>query len=222
MKRIALMIAMIVLVSGSIFSQSVNLKIGLFFPQLNSDLWEINMENLTFARPDMVNGYYGAEFESPFGRYSSFFLEFGSFNKTVEAQYRDYTYMNGDPIFQSVSLRIVPIEAGIKYYPSGHRHTLNPFIGAGVGLYFWTYQQWGDFINFTDDTISDGFAETRRIGFGLNGRVGLVYRFSSRLAFALEGKYQYLKGRLSEYFEGFNSLDMGGFTANASINIYFR
>jgi hypothetical protein len=42
------------------------------------------------------------------------------------------------------------------------------------------------------------------------------------MALAVEGKYQYLRGRLSGYFEGFELLDLGGFTATVGVNIYFR
>ena len=222
MKRIVVWLAILCLGSGMIYSQSVNLKLGLFFPRMNSDLWETNLENLTLSKSDMVNTFYGGEYEFYFNRHASFSLEIGSYARTVYAQYRDYTFQDGRPIFQDISLRIVPIEANLKVYPMGHRSTLSPFIGIGGGVFAWTYQQWGDFINFQDDSIYEGFAETRRFAFGLNGRIGLVYRFHSRLGIALEGKYLYLRGRLSEYFQGFEPLDMGGFAANVGINLYFR
>jgi hypothetical protein len=222
MKRLACLLAMIAMASGMLSSQSVNLKMGLFVPRLNSDLWQINMDNLTFGKSDMVNTYYAGEYEFFLDRHTSFSLEIGSYNKSVYAEYRDYTYANGTPIYQDLTLRITPIEANLKYYPLGSRYRISPFIGAGVGLYAWTYQQWGDFINFQDNSISEGFAETRRFSVGFNGRLGLVFRFQQRLALALEGKYQYLRGHLSEYFQGFDLLDLGGFTANVSINVYFR
>ena len=115
---------------------------------MDSDLWETNLDNLTFSRSDMVNAYYGGEYESYFHRHASFSLEIGSYARTVYAQYRDYTYQDGSPIFQDLSLRIVPVEANLKLYPLGHRYTVSPFIGIGGGVYAWTYQQWGDFINF--------------------------------------------------------------------------
>jgi hypothetical protein len=222
MKRIVIWLAIIGMGAGILSSQSVNLKMGLFIPQLRSDLWQINLENLTFSKSDMVNTYYAGEYEFYLNRYASFSMEIGSYAKNVYAQYRDYTYQNGTPIYQNISLRLTPIEANLKYYPLGCRYRLFPFIGAGVGVCAWTYQQWGDFINFEDNTVSEGFAETRKFSIGFNGRFGLVFRFQSRLALALEGKYQYLKGHLSEYFQGFDLLDLGGFTANVSINIYFR
>ena len=222
MKRIAFFLAAFSLAYGCLFSQSINLKIGLFLPQLKSDLWETNMHNLTFAKPDMINTYYGGEFEFSLNRFTTVSFELGSYNRNIEAEYRDYTYENGSPIYQFLSLRLTPIEFNLKYYPLGHRGSVFPFIGAGAGICAWVYQQSGAFINFEDDTISEGFAETRRFALGVNGRVGLVFRFQSRLALALEGKYTYMRGRLSEYFQGFDPIDLGGFTVSASVNVYFR
>ncbi|MBN2345819.1 MAG: hypothetical protein JXO51_05455 [Candidatus Aminicenantes bacterium] len=222
MKRMAIYLAVFGLGAGILFPQSVSMKLGLFSPRMQSDLWEINLENLTFSRSDMSSGYYSGEYEIYIDRHASFAIEIGSYAKSIYAQYRDYTFEDGSPIYQNISLRIVPIEANLKYYPIGHRHRLNPFIGAGAGVYAWTYQQWGDFINFEDDTVNEGFAETRKFGFGFNGRLGLVFRFQSRLALALEGKYLFLKGRLSEYFQGFDLLDMGGFSIHVGIIAYLR
>ena len=222
MKHTAVWLAILCLGSGILCAQSVNFKVGLFFPRMQSDLWETNLENLTLSRPDMVNAYYGGEYEFYFDRHASFSLEVGSYARSYYAQYRDYTFQDGSPIFQNVSLRIVPIEASLKFYPLGHRTRFFPFIGAGAGVYAWTYQQWGSFINFQDDSVNEGFAETRRFAFGLNGRLGLVFRFHSRLGIALEGKYLGLRGRLSEFFQDFEPLDLGGFSANASFNIYLR
>lgn len=221
MKRIALWLAGFGLMSGLLCSQSIHLKIGLFIPELQSDLWAINRENLTFDRADMVNVVYGGEYEWYIDRHFSLSAEVGSYAKTVYAQYREYEYEDGAPIFQNITLRLVPVEANLKFYPAGHRNRLNPYVGIGAGVVAWTYQQFGDFINFADDSISEGFAETRRFAFGLNGRVGLAYRFQQRLGILLEGKYQYLRGKLSRSFEGFEPLDLSGLTVNAGIMLYF-
>jgi hypothetical protein len=222
MKRMAICLAVYGLGTGILLSQSLSLKIGLFSPRLQSDLWQINQENLGIQKSDMINAYYSGEYEVYLSRHASFSLEIGSYKRNVDSQYRAYTYENGDPIYQSISLRLTPIEANLKWYPMGHRYKFFPFIGAGVGAYAWTYQQWGDFINFEDGSIREGFAQTQTFSFGWNGRIGLVFRFMSQLALELEGKYQYVKGRLSRDFEGFTLLDLGGFTANIGITYYFN
>jgi hypothetical protein len=222
MKRVIILLMVLGWGAGILLSQSINLKIGLFMPALRSDLWKDNMRNLAFTKTDMLNTYYGAEYEIFLSRYTSFSLEIGDYSKDVYTQYKDYTYQDDSPILQNISLRITPIEANIKFYPLGHRGLLCPYFGGGAGLYAWTYQQYGDFVIFPDAYIEEGFAETKTFSFGFNGRAGLVYRFRPGMALAVEGKYQYLRGRLSGYFEGFELLDLGGFTATVGVSIYFR
>ena len=222
MKRTIMLLLVLGLGSGILLSQNINLKIGLFMPSMQSDLWEDNMRNLVFSKADMISSYFGVELEIFLNRYSSLSLEVGSYNKNISTQYKDYTYQDGSPIFQNISLRITPMEVGIKFYPLSHSHVLCPYFGAGAGLYAWTYQQWGDFIIFPAGDIEKGFAETKTFSFGFNGRAGLVFRFHPRVALAVEGKYQYLRGRLSGYFEGFDLLDLGGITATLGVNFYLH
>jgi len=222
MKRTFILLLFIGLGTGILFSQSINLKIGIFSPSLRSDLWADNMFNLAFNKADLLDIYYGAEFEIFLGRHASFSMEIGSYAKDVHTQYRDYTYQDDSPIFQNISLRITPIEANLKFYPLGHRFEFFPYFGIGVGLYSWTYQQYGEFVIFPDGFIEEGFAETKTFSIGFNGRAGLVFHILPSVALALEGKYQYLRGRLSGYFEGFELLDLGGITATVGLNFYLR
>jgi hypothetical protein len=222
MKRTIILLMIFGLGSGILLSQNINLKIGICMPSMQSDLWEDNMQNLAFNKTDLISSYFGIELEMFLNRYSSLSLEIGSYNNTTYSQYKDYTYQDGSPIFQNISLRITPMEVGVKFYPLSHSHVFCPYFGAGAGLYAWTYQQWGDFIIFPAGDIVEGFAETKTYSFGLNARAGLVFRFHPRVALAIEGKYQYLRGRLSEYFEGFELLDLGGITATFGVNIYMR
>jgi len=222
MKKVTLMICITVLAAGLLSAQSLNLKIGIFKPAIASDLWEINLENLAFKKADMLAAYYAAEYEVFMGRRASFTLEIGDYSRTINSEYRDYTWEDGAPIYQNLSLRITPMEVGLKLYPAGHRGIFNPFAGVGVGLYKWTYEQWGDFINFETMDVYEGHAITDTYSFGFNGRLGFVYRFSRSFGVLIEGRYQYLKGELSGDFEEFEKLDLSGFSAVLGLNIYFR
>ena len=84
MKKIALTLlfaAIVMLGSGvdgpALYASSFNIKIGLFHPLLQSDLWETNMENLAFDKKDMQNAYYGVEYEYFLNRFISFAFEGG-------------------------------------------------------------------------------------------------------------------------------------------------
>lgn len=222
MKRTIVRLMVLGVGSGLLFSQSINFKAGIFSPSLQSDLWQDNTQNLAFNKTDMLDTYYAAEYEVFLNRFTSFSLEIGRYSKEIYSEYRDYTYEDESPVLQNISLRIAPIEVNIKLYPFGHRKMIFPFFGAGIGLYAWTYRQWGDFIIFPGLDIEEGLAETDTFSFGFNCRAGLVYRFHHRLALAIEGKYQYVRGQLSGYFEGFELLDLGGITATVGIHVYLR
>ncbi|MCP4150087.1 MAG: outer membrane beta-barrel protein [bacterium] len=223
MKR-TLLIILIILVAGIIplSGHSLNLKMGTFFPSMKSDLWDLNRENLTFDKDDLRGAYYGAEFEVFMGRKLSLALEAGHYKKKAYSIYRDVEYEDGAQIEQDIFLRINSLEMGFKLYPAGHRKQFNPFIGGGVGLYAWRYVQGGEFVDFEEETVYEGEAETDTHTIGFNAKAGFTYRFRRNIGFSLEGRYVFLKGELSDHFEGFNKLDLGGLTLNVGLNFYFR
>jgi opacity protein-like surface antigen len=226
MKKIALILLFAAIVmmgidGSTLNAQSFNLKIGLFHPLLKSDLWETNMDNLAFDKKDLRDAYYGVEYEYFLNRYISFAVEAGYYKKEHFSFYRDYEYDDGSPIEQNLSLRIVNLEADFKIYPIGHGQRFYPYLGGGVGMYFWKYEQWGDFIDFTEGIVNqDEYAETTTNTLGFNARAGIVMRLSRNMGVAFEGKYQYLKGELSSFFEGFEKLDLSGFTFTIGANFY--
>jgi len=202
-------------------AQSVNLRIGLFQPNMNSDLWEVNMENLYLSEQDMQNVYYAVEYEFFFNRILSLSIEGGSYDNEHYSQYRDYTYDDGTPINQNLALRTTSVEVNLRIYPIGHKYVFNPYIGGGLGIHRWVYEQWGDFINFDDLTVDEGYADTRAYTLGFNGRAGFLIKFKRSFGFSFEAKYLFLKGELSSLFEGFEKFDLSGLSFTAGINLFF-
>jgi hypothetical protein len=220
-KTTVIIISIILSVNFLINAQSINLKLGLFIPSLNSDLWEINQENLAFSQDEMMEIYYGIEYEFFLGKYFSFTFEGNHYSKNIYTQYSDFTYEDNSPILQNFSLRISGLEIGFKLYPIGHRQTFFPFIGAGGGIYAWKYEQWGDFIDFVEDTvITDSYAYSKSYSPGVFAKAGVVFRFRRSFGISIETRYLYLKGNLSSLFEGFESLDLSGISFNMGLNIY--
>ncbi len=223
MKKVTIITILFLFASLTFLSgQSLNLKLGIFSPTLDSDLWEVNKENLYLSENDMQEIAYSIEFEQFVGRHLSLSIEAGDYSKTLYSQYRDYEYNDGSPIYQNISLSITGVELGIKVYPLGHRKILNPYFGAGVGVYYWEYEQWGDFIDFTTFDVFEGYGYTDAYSAGINLRAGFVFRFKRYLGVSFEAKYQYLRGELSSLFEGFEKLDLSGLTLNVGVNLFFR
>lgn len=202
-------------------SQAVNLRLGLFIPAMNSDLWEINMENLALNKQDMQDIYFEAEYELFFNPILSLTFTAGSYDHEHYSQYTEYEYDDGSPIYQNLALSVTSLELNLKVYPIGHRRVFSPYVGGGIGLNSWHYEQWGDFINFDDMTVSEGYADTKAYTVGFNARAGFIVKVRRNIGISFEARYLYLQGQLSSLFEGFEKLDMSGLTYSLGLNLFF-
>lgn len=223
MKKVTFVILTILMVGFlTLNGQSLNFKIGAFYPSMESDLWDVNLENLAFDKSDMLGTYLGAELEFFMGRYFSFALEGGYYHQDVFTEYKEFEHEDGTPIYHDLSLKIASMEADLKIYPLGHRRLFNPFIGGGIGLYTWKYIQGGEFIDFEEMTVFEGEAHTKTTTIGFNAKGGFVYRFRRSMGISFEARYVYLKGQQSSLFEGFNKLDLSGLTLNIGVQLFLR
>lgn len=221
-KKFGFILILFLIAAVQISGNSIVVKVGLFSPSQNSDLWEQNRYDFVFDKPDMLDLSISAEYEHHMGKFFSLSFEVGHYEKEVYTEYRDWVDEFGGAIYQNISLEISSLEAGFKFYPMGHRNLFNPYIGAGAGVYYWHYIQWGDFVDEEQEVIFENEnAQTSTYTPGLNIRGGFIYRFTRSLGVSLEAKYLYLKGELSSFFEGFEKFDLSGVTFNLGISFYF-
>ena len=73
-------------------------------------------------------------------------LGLGFYQRSVPTVYTDLVNANGTEIEQALKLRIVPFTATIRLLPFGTDQPIQPYIGAGVGVYSWRYSETGDFV----------------------------------------------------------------------------
>lgn len=221
MKRMIIVwLSLLLIAAMGLPAQSLNLKAGVFIPFMESDLWDINRANLEFEKADMVDLYYGLEYEWLMSERFSLSFEGGIYKKEKRSYYRDFEFDDGSLIPQNVSLRITSLEATIKLYPIGRRHAFYPFLSLGGGLYAWKYEQWGNFIDNQDYSVYEGYADASRFSPGFTGKAGMVLRIGRNAGISLEARYLYLKDELGELFEGFETLDMRGLSINAGLHFF--
>ena len=222
MKQAKISLLILLIISAvPLSAQSLNLKIGLFQPFMESDLWDINRENLAFSKSDMLNLSFAAEFEYYFGKVFSLSFEGAYYQNEHYSMYRDWTYDDGSPIYQNLALWMASFELGFKIYPLGNRGPVCPYLGMGGGVYYWRYEQWGEFINFQDLSISEGYAETTTFSPGFNANAGIKLHFTPMFGFLLQAKYQYVRGQLSSFFQEFEMLDLSGMTYQFGLTFRF-
>jgi outer membrane protein W len=124
--------------------------------------------------------------------------------------YTDSVHPDGSDIAQTLKLRIVPFTATIRLLPFGNNGPIQPYIGAGVGVYSWRYSETGEFVDlqnniFTGNFVGSGSATGPTILGGVRVPIG-----SAGVGFEI--RHQSAQGKLpaDQGFAG-TTIDLGGY-----------
>ena len=170
MRRLIVSLSGVAIILGSLAAplasaqQSVSFYIGGFTPRALDARPDddVLVANGTFlATENQLKGIdigefnnvtVGGEWLFPMTRYVEGGLGLGFYQKSVPTVDTDFEHPNGTDIRQTLKLRIVPFAATIRFLPLGNNHPIQPYIGAGVGVYSWRYSETGEFV-YPDGSI---------------------------------------------------------------------
>jgi hypothetical protein len=200
--------------TGAAAQQTLNFTLGAFVPRgfdarVEGDTLVANRNSLLFDIDDFNGATVGAEWLVPVGEYFELGGGLGFYRRTVPSIYEDLVDEDGTEIDQDLRLRIVPLTATIRVLPLGQSNGVQPYFGAGVGVFNWRYSESGEFVDeegfiFRDSFVADG-NEPGVVGFG-----GI--RFASD-AFSVGGEIRYTAAEadVPDEFLG-RAIDLGGWT----------
>lgn len=250
MKKLGLgLTALILLIPALSYGDVVTFKAGLFFPRANSDLWKIEFENMDFEKSHFQDSSFGFSYEYFLSKELSLMLSIDGYTKQKAGTYKLYVgdriggedyafdYGQGFAISHIFSVSVTPIQGSLKLTPLGRRLKVIPFIGGGAGLYLWNIRLQGDMIDFSEevefyDTSLDEYVigypiytadarEENKFKIGFHALAGLMIPVASRISLEAEFKYNFLKGSISDAFEGFEPFDLSSFQFSIGLNYWF-
>lgn len=213
--------------------QSVNLSIGVLIPRGDqvsaivigrdpNDVLTADSDFLDFDFRNFRGATANGEWLVGFTDKLEGSLGIGIYNKTTPAVY-DAVVNNSDQsdIVQDLNLRVVPFTATVRFLPLGRHDGLVPYVGAGVGVFAYHYNESGQFVDPTDNSIfRDSFT-------GSGTAVGPVILGGVRFPVGMlepgfEVRWQSAKGDLpaSEGFAG-SKIDLGGMNYLFTMNFRF-
>jgi outer membrane protein W len=214
--------------------QSINLSIGGFAPRAEdarkpNDVLVNNLVRLplVFNIGDFHSVAFGADYLVGFGNNFEAGLGIGFQQRSVPSVYEDVVNSDGSEIEQTLKLRVVPFNATIRFLPLGRHSAVEPYIGAGVGVFAWRYSETGQWVDRRDDTI---FRDTSVGSGSTSGPMilgGIRAPFGS---WALGGELRYHSARADlPTDQGFATdgrdptpkIDLSGFTYLFSVNFRF-
>ena len=213
--------------------QSLSINVGGFFPtavdgripddanDFLDDVLVANQEVLAFDIEDFRNVSFGADYLFGIGDFLEGGVGAGFYQKEVPSVYRDVTYPSGAEIQQDLKLRIVPITATIRFLPLGRGAAVEPYVGGGVGINAFRYSEFGDFVDFRDNSIFTArFVKSgTAVGPVLLG--GVRIPVGDALSVGGELRWQKARGDLGDDDFLATKINLGGTTANFTIQFRF-
>jgi hypothetical protein len=192
----------------------ITLRTGEFEPDGDSDLWEENAVLYGLTAAGISDWTWGAEFGTEIGHHME--VLFGiDFYSGEDASYR-FVDTDGVPVVLSSDLEIMPVTVSLKFAPFGRRghggsfRRLVPYLGGGAGIYFWDYEEVGDFIDPVTDVVTTGRAEADGAAFGTHVLLGLEVAVTPCWSLMIEGRRSFVDDDLGGLFEGFEEFDLSG------------
>ena len=149
-KYLMILTALLLLVPSLSFSDVVSFKVGFFMPRAQSDLWEIEFENMNFTKSHFQTTNFAFSYEYFVSREFSLVFGVDGYTKNKSGFYNEYVgdeidglyyafdYGDGFPISHVFSVSITPIQFSLKFTPFGRKGKILPYVGGGVGAYLWT------------------------------------------------------------------------------------
>ncbi len=147
------------------------------------------------------------------------------------SEYRHWLDNNNQPIVQTTTLERVPLTMSLKWYlaPQGEAigrfawvpRSWTPFVGAGGGAMWYRFQQYGDFIDFTDSAVVNDAFDSHAWTWTAHAFAGVDVAVGSRWIFTGQARYTWAASHLGSDFVGPNQIDLSGFSVTAGLGVRF-
>ncbi len=195
-----------------------------------TDLYDFVTETLTLEQRDFSAPGIGIDVAFALG--SRLDARAGlDFTRTLtRSEYRDFDE-SGIPIEQDTTLRQFDLTGSIvlAILPRGRaigRYTwiprqVVPYVGAGVGLMRYQFEQLGDFVDFRDLSIFTARHETSAWTPSTHVLSGVDVQLMRQLFLTGEVRYVWAEAEVTRDFAGFDPIDLTGLRISAGVRLMF-
>jgi len=214
--------------AGPASAGGLDVRLGAFFPRANSNLFLDDEELYLVQKSDWVGFAGGVEYNSVLAKNLELGIHVDGYSKTIDTSYRDFVRPDDSEIYQSLRLNIVPFGLTVRLVPTSKRTKVAPYIGGGIDLFYWKYEEWGDFIDFLDPELPIIYDEfySQGVAFGFHATGGVRFYLNRDFAIVAEGRYQWAEANMGDDFAPTEPglplrLDLSGATAYLGLHVRF-
>jgi hypothetical protein len=217
------------LVSGWVFAapapgagEAFNFRLGWFFPRGNSDFWKTNEAAFTLDHSDFNGPITGIGYNMSINNYFEFDATTEFYGRAVGSADRFYQDVNGFPILHDSRLVEFPFSFGVRVLPAGRfarrgsdgTHYVRrpvPYLGGGIGMVYWRYEEEGDFVASDLSIVYDRLVASG-VAFETYAMVGMEFPVAPQWNITFEVRQTWADATPGGQFTFINngSLDLGG------------
>ena len=206
-------------------------RIGRFFPQASSGIFDMITRDLTLDKSDFRAWDFGFDGGVNLQERIDLIFSLDYMKRSKDSEFRNFTDGNDLPITQTTKYEQLPLTGGIKFLliPRGRRvgryawlpSAVVPYIGGGAGILWYRFEQEGDFVDETTLEIfpahleSSGLTPTAYAGGGAD-----IHVFKSAFL-TLDLRYVWAKPDLDRDFVSFDAMDFSGLRVSAGLQWHF-
>ena len=207
-------------------------RAGWSMARAESDFFDFTRELLTVGDGDFDAPTLGVDFALVLNQRVDAVFGFEYNRSSTTSEFRDFVGTDDLPIVQKTTLTQFPLTASAKFYlvPRGHEisryawvaRSAAPYVGAGAGLQWYKFEQFGEFVDFAD------FRSSRRRSRRVAGPPpytflgGVDVKLGRKMFLTMEGRYAWADAKLKDDFIGFDPIDLTGFSVTAGIYWVFN
>ncbi|MEM7052149.1 MAG: outer membrane beta-barrel protein [Acidobacteriota bacterium] len=191
---------------------SFRVRAGLFTPDGESAYWQDNESFFASSADDFEDVVIGADFRWHLGPRSALQLSVDVYSGEEDLAYADFVDFFGDPIVHTTTLDVASVTAAYVVDLTSRSSPVIPYVGVGGGVYDWTLEESGDFIDFNlvePEVFTDTF-QASDTTLGWYFLAGVEVPISAQMSVFAEGRWQDVDEELGDDFDGLGSLDLSG------------
>ena len=197
----------------------------------NSPIFKFVTDTFTLSKSSFGAFAIGADLAVRVAPRAELVFSAGWAGSKAGSEYRHWIGSDSLPIRQTTSLERVPLTVNLKWYVTAPGQSIGrfawvptrlaPFVGAGGGLMWYRFQQYGDFINFADSSVvNDALASEAWTG-SLDAFAGMDVALGARYVVTARAQYTWARSHLGADFVGPNEVDLSGLSLTVGAGVRF-
>ena len=218
---------------------SIGFRTGYTIPKMGSNLFDQSRTDFTLNRWDFAGPYVGGDLAVRVSERWDVSLTGGWARGNGPSEYRDLIEcsvvanpcpaQNQLPIEQETTFETASGAIGGRYYFSDRGRSvgrfawvpsrISPFVGGGVGMMWYDFQQRGDFVDFQTYDIYGDDLQTSGSGASVYGSAGVDISIGRQFYLTGEARYNLASAGVRDSYSLYDRMDLSGLQLTTGISL---